>query len=215
MRSARGLAPGSLAGQRTRARSPQARRCLSPVTSSLGQEKFVEQAAAERSQRAMLTAEELKCLAGAGIGLTAAVDAEGNLHAVGGLWEKFGPETIDLARRGQLRLIVVAAEQDDTDLAPLYQVPDLLHVIKATDVADAVRQVREQALPRQAVRRREHAACQWLERLDTRVPLATHYQVLPLLREVTREELERLPGFGDSDGAAERGVRSFELHQWE
>jgi hypothetical protein len=54
--------------------------------------------------------EDLNVLELESVGMTAAVEADGTLHKIGGLWKKLGEQTIDLARRGLLRTVIVAAE---------------------------------------------------------------------------------------------------------
>ena len=47
------------------------------------------------------------------VAVTAAIEADGTLKPVGGLWEKLGPQFIDLATRGLVRTLVVAKGQTD------------------------------------------------------------------------------------------------------
>ena len=64
----------------------------------------------------MLVSDDLKALELDGVGITTAVDADGTFRPVGGLWEKLGAQAMDLARRGLLRVVIVAQEQDDHPL---------------------------------------------------------------------------------------------------
>ncbi len=126
-----------------------------------------------------------------GVAATGAVDANGRLGKVGGLWEKLGKETMDLAHRRLLHTVVASDGQDDVPPEYLRDDAEPLRVFKAKDVADAVRQLNEQSLPRRAVREYERKECASLDILGESVPIGTHYQALPLLREVKRDDLPR------------------------
>jgi HEAT repeat protein len=156
----------------------------------------------------------------ASIGGTAAVDADGALHKVGGLWQKLGEHTIDMARRGLLRTVVVAAEQDDVPPEYLSDDAELLQVLQARTVQDAARQLQEQFHPRRAVQQYEYEQCQRLEILDKTASISAHYQVLPLLRTVKRERLLRVDAPPSHDALRQQearlqGLRDIDIRRWE
>jgi PDZ domain-containing secreted protein len=73
------------------------------------------------------------------VAMTATIDAAGNLGPVDGLWEKLGAAR-ELAGRGLLRFVLVAANQDDPAgaLKPVRSVGDPLTVLKARTLKDAI-----------------------------------------------------------------------------
>ncbi len=155
-----------------------------------------------------------------GVGLTAAVDTAGNLSRIGGLWEKLGEQTIDLARRGLLHTVVVAAEQNNVPESYLYEIAEPLRVLKAKTVDDALKQLHDNSLPRRVVLQKAREECAKLDILGWKqVPMETHYQMLPLLHEVKREKLPRSEqGRGENaehdDDERSRG-RAVEVLGWE
>lgn len=167
-----------------------------------------------------LLAGELDTLEMTAIGGTASVGADGTLHKVGGLWQKLGEHTIDLARRGLLRTIVVATEQEDVPSEYLGNESEGLQVLQAQNVQDAVRQLQDQFQPRRAVQQYEYEHCQYFEILDKTVPIAAHYQVLPLLQVVKRERLPHLRvsttrNAFDQQEARLQGLRDTDIVRWE
>lgn len=166
-----------------------------------------------------LLAGELRPLEIASISGTAAIAADGALRKVGGLWQKLGAATIDLARRGLLRTVVVAAEQDDVPPEYLSDDAELLQVLRAQTVQDALRQLQDQFQPRRAVQQYEHEHSQYLEILDKTAPIAAHYQVLPLLRAVKRERLPRAaattPEALPQQEARLQRLRGSDIARWE
>ena len=139
---------------------------------------------------------------------------------MGGLWEKLGQRTMDLAQRGLLNTVVVAIGQPGVPAAYVLDDAVPLRVIKATSLSDAVDQLYKQS-PQYAVWRYERQQCGSLEILDKVVPIEAHYQALPLLRRVPRERLprdSREPGFDDSalpHENAERALREVDIVRWE
>ena len=118
-----------------------------------------------------LSADDLQILETVGIGATAEIKADGTLRPVGGLWEKLGAQTVDLAQRGLLHVVIVAAAQDDVPEEYLHAEATPLRVLKATNVVDAVQQLGEQASPRRAVLQYERQAGKDLDILGRLVPL--------------------------------------------
>ncbi len=149
-----------------------------------------------------------------GIAVTAAIDSQGRLSFVGGLWEKLGKQLMDLAHRGLIRIVVVAEDQNDVPSQYLPVDAHPLRVVKAKSLDQAVCKVHEEARPRQAICEFERAATQYLDVLDRSLPINEHYQLLPLLREVRRERLPR-ESVGEERPSAERGVPAAELIRWE
>lgn len=167
-----------------------------------------------------LLAGELDALEMTAIGGTASVGTDGTLHKVGGLWQKLGEHTIDLARRGLLRTIIVATEQEDVPPEYLGSESEVLQVLQAQSVQDAVRQLQDQFQPRRAVQQYEYEHCQCFEILDKTVPIAEHYQVLPLLQVVKRERLPHLRPSTARDALAQQearlqGLRAIDIVRWE
>jgi len=142
-----------------------------------------------------------------GVAATGAVDSNGKVSKVGGLWEK-------LEDLRYLHTIVVPDEQDEKWLEDLRKRAESAWIIKAKDVADAVCQLNEQSLPRRAVREWEHERCSKLDILGKEVPIEKHYQALPLLREVKRERLphEAMGRRGDEE---QGGLRGVDIVRWE
>lgn len=154
--------------------------------------------------------DDLRMLETHGVGVTAEVSENGDLSPVGGLWAKLGKQTIDLARRGLLHVVVVAENQADVPDDYIDRDDQPLCVIKARTVADAIHQLNAQTLPRRAVREHERLACEHLDMLGHVAPIETLYQVTPLLREV--KPSRSLPGM-DAENA--EAVYEVELSRWE
>lgn len=125
------------------------------------------------------------------VAVTAALAADGALRPIGGVWKKLGEHTMDLARRGLLHAVVVAAEQDDVPPAYLREEATPLRVLKAATITDALQQIHTHLFPRHAVWQYERAQCRRVEVLGKLAPMAHHYQPLPLVREVTRAQWPR------------------------
>src|SRR5262245_7318211 len=136
-------------------------------------------------------AEWLRALELAQVTITATIDPTGRLGSVGGLWPKLLAASKDAATLGLLRIVVVAEEQPD--VAPELLTPDAspLRVLKAATLQEAVQKLYGEHGSREAVRRHEREQCARLDLLGKSVPVATHYQALPLLQEVKRERLPR------------------------
>src|SRR5262245_44573442 len=163
-------------------------------------------------------AEWLQALELAQVTITATIDPTGRLGSVGGLWPKLLAASTDAATLGLLRIVVVSDEQPD--VAPELLTPDAspLRVLKAATLQEVVQKLYEEHGPREAVRRHEREQCASLDILGKSVPVATHYQVLPLLQEVKRE---RLPQVGQGrHGEREQqeghgGFRGVDILRWE
>src|SRR5919197_999296 len=138
-------------------------------------------------------ADWLQALELAQVTLTATITPSGRLGSVGGLWPKLLAAAKEAATLGLLRIVVVSDEQPD--VAPELLKPEAapLRVMRAATLREAVQKLYEEHGPREAVRRHERAQCASIDLLGRSVPLETHYQVLPLLREVERERLLRHP----------------------
>jgi HEAT repeat protein len=123
------------------------------------------------------------------VALTAAIDDHGNLGPVGGLWPKLAAAAEEAARMGLLQLVGTAENQDDVP-EPLKN-PDAspLRVVQGKTLEDLLERLYEEDGPRAAVRKYERTACGKLDLLGRRVELEDHYQPLPLLREVKKEDL--------------------------
>ena len=159
------------------------------------------------------------------VAVTATVDPEENLGAVGGLWSKMraaaqvrGPESAlrAAASLGLLHAVVVAAAQ--SDVPPELLAPEAfpLHLIQAASLEQAVEKLYEEHGPRWAVRQHEREKCANLEIIDRSVPLARLYQALPLLREIKPEDLPRRdPRTPDRPEDAESKLHLTDLVRWE
>jgi HEAT repeat protein len=163
-------------------------------------------------------AEWLQALELAQVTISATIDPTGRLGSVGGLWPKLLAASKDAATLGLLRIVVVSDEQPD--VAPELLTPDAspLRVLQAATLQEAVQKLYEEHGPREAVRRHEREQGASLDILGKSVPVATHYQVLPLLQEVKRE---RLPQAGQERyGEREHqeghsGFRGVDILRWE
>jgi hypothetical protein len=163
----------------------------------------------------MFSADDLRGVELERVSVTAAIEADGMLRPVGGLWEKLGAQVMDLAQRRLLHTVVVAEGQEDVPLDYLRENADLLRVIRARNIADAVRRLNEQSLPQRTVRRHEREVCKHLDIFGRRVPLHTHYQVLPLLHEVKKERLLRDSHSSAISAESEDGLRPVDILRWE
>jgi HEAT repeat protein len=155
-----------------------------------------------------------------GVACTAALDRQGDLHLIAGLWEKLGKQAMELADRRLLHTVVVFTGQNDVPLEYLKEDADPLRVIKAGTLADAVTNLRELSRSRQAVCKFEREQCRHLGLLNQTVPIEKHYQVLPLMREVKKERLPKArgPGTRDADGPERNELPEptpTELLRWE
>ena len=156
----------------------------------------------------------LRALDLSGVSLTAAVDPQGRLSPVGGLWEKLLAAARQAAALGLLRTVVVSLEQQG--VPPELERPDAapLRVLRAADLRQAVDLLYRQHGPRFAVREHERQECGQLQLLDKSVPLQDLYQVLPLLREVKRERLPREEA-QEQEEEGRHGLRPMDILRWE
>lgn len=128
--------------------------------------------------------DHLRALDLAQVGITATVDAAGRLGPVGGLWAKILAAARDAATLGLLRVVVVAGAQPDVPAELLREAAFPLRAVRAATLPEAVARLYEEHGPRQAIRRHERERAATLEILGRPVPLETHYQDLPLVREI-------------------------------
>jgi hypothetical protein len=149
------------------------------------------------------------------VGIAAALDEHGNLAHIAGLWEKLDTEAIGLANRGLLRVVLVASDQPG--VPPEYVLEDAkpFRVVQATSVADALRVLAELSRPRLAVQLEEQKRCAELNILGSINPFALHYQHLPLLQEVKKEELLRDRRRPDDEEEGTGNLRTIEIQRWE
>ena len=157
----------------------------------------------------------LKILDLHGVGVTATITADGTLQPVGGLWEKLGAQTMDCVRRGLLQIIVVATDQADVPAEYLQENAEPLRILKASSLANAVRQLTAQTGVQRALIAYEREACQSLDILGRPVPLERHYQRLPLLRSVKRELLLNETSAPDAGEDFDPALRQADILRWE
>ena len=164
----------------------------------------------------MFSLDDLSALKLEGVAISAEVHAdEDTLKPVSGMWQKLGEETLELARRGLLRLVVVAAEQDDVPEEYLHADATPLRVIKARTITEAIRYLTALSRPRLAVRAYEREHCQYLAILDTQVPIEQHYQELPLLREVKQKDLPHDQRSTKEEKEEEPALNHHDILRWE
>jgi HEAT repeat protein len=152
-----------------------------------------------------------------GVAITATIDPDGKLGRIGGLWEKLGKQTIDLAHRGLLHTVVVAADQDDVPEAYLREDAEPLRVIQAATVEEAVEKLEQDSLSRREVIRDVEAESRQLSIIaaQPQVPIESFYQELPLLKKVERKSSLR-EREADGENEAESDQRRAELMlRWE
>lgn len=118
----------------------------------------------------------LKILDLQGVGVTASIEPDGTLQPVGSLWEKLGSQAMDCAQRGLLQVVVVAADQTDVPAEYVHADAEPLRVLKAANLADAVRQLISHTGAQRSIIEYERDACQSLDILGRPVPLEQHYQ---------------------------------------
>lgn len=165
--------------------------------------------------------EWLRTLEFAQVAVTATIDPAGRLGAVGGLWPKLLAASKEAAQVGLLRVIVVAANQADITPELLTTEATPLRVLQAATLQEAISKLYEEHGPRETVRKYERQQCASLDFLGRSAPLETHYQVLPLLREIRRERLprgvEQAPGAQALTGneAASNPLAETDLLRWE
>ena len=157
----------------------------------------------------------LKTLDLHGVGVTAIIGPEGTLRPVRSLWDKLGAQTMDYVRRGLLQVVVVAADQTDVPAEYLREDARPLRILKASTVADAVRQLTTQTAVRHSIVDYEREACQSLDILGRHVPLERHYQRLPLLRSVKRELLLPDTYLPDAGEDFDPTLRQADILRWE
>ena len=162
--------------------------------------------------------EWLQALELAQVTITATIDPVGRLGPVGGLWPKLLAAATDVATLGLLRVVVVAEEQSDVAAELLAPDASPLRVLQAATLQEAVQRLYEEHGAREAVRRYEQEQCAILNILDKSLPIATHYQVLPLLQEVKRERLPRTEREGrqqQKQHEAHGGFCAVDILRWE
>ena len=157
----------------------------------------------------------LKTLDLHGVGVTAVIEPGGALRPVSGLWEKLGAQTMEYAQRGLLQVVVVAADQTDVPAEYVRNDTEPLRVLKASTLADAVRQLTTYTAARHAIVEYEREACRSLDILGRPVPLARHYQRLPLLRSVKRELLLTNTYLPDAGEDFDPALRQADILRWE
>jgi hypothetical protein len=91
--------------------------------------------------------------------ITAAIDASGHLHPVGGLWAKLLAAAKEAATVGLLRTIVVASEQADIPLELEQETASPLRVLRAATLYDAINRLYEEHGPRHVVHQYEREHC--------------------------------------------------------
>lgn len=131
--------------------------------------------------------ERLQALDLTQVTITATIDPSGRLGSVGGLWPKLLAAAKDAAALGLLRAVVVAEKQPDVPEELEKENASTLRIIRAATLQGAALKLYKAHGPRAAVCRYVREQCGWIEIVDRLVPIKTHYQVLPLLREIERE----------------------------
>ncbi|HPE70934.1 MAG TPA: HEAT repeat domain-containing protein [Candidatus Competibacter sp.] len=158
--------------------------------------------------------------------VSAELNPDGSLKGVKQLWEKTGFAAIDLANRGLLTGVGVTAGQggipDEYKAAagPL-AAPIAFPVIEADRLETLVGRLAEAEGPRHRVR--EQAELDAVFRFLTGSPAdwARHYQVLPLLRELSAKDLPNARPGEDEDEergrgkVRDQGIPVWELIRWE
>jgi HEAT repeat protein len=153
------------------------------------------------------------------LALTAAIDDQGNLGPVGGLWPKLSAAAEEAARMGLLQLVGTAENQDDVPEPLKDPNASPLRVIQGPSIEDLLERLYEEDGLRAAVRGhyRDSCACLDLPGQKDLVPLDPLYQELPLLREVQRERLPREPRSRDQakDDESRPTLAATEILRWE
>lgn len=158
--------------------------------------------------------------------VSAELNPDGSLKGVKQLWEKTGFAAIDLANRGLLTGVGVTAGQggipDEYKAAaePL-AAPIAFPVVEADRLETLVGRLAEAEGPRHRVR--EQAELDAVFRFLTGSPAdwARHYQVLPLLRELSAKDLPKTAPGEDEDEehgrgkVRDQGIPVWELIRWE
>jgi HEAT repeat protein len=159
--------------------------------------------------------EQLQTLDLTQVAVTAMIDSTGRLGAVKGLWSKLLAAAREAATLGLLRIVVVAADQPDVPPELEHTSASPLRILRASTLQEIVTKLYEEHGPQQAVRQYEREQCATLDLLGRPVSLASHYQSLPLLREVKRRRLPRARQAADgaeNDSPAFHGV---DIARWE
>ena len=158
----------------------------------------------------------LRALDLAQVVITATVDGAGNLGSIQGLWPKLHAAAQQASSLGLLRIMVVSAGQDDVPDDLLRPDATPLRVIKAATIDEAVERLYLSHGPRLAVCTYEQRQCSQLDILGKAVPIASHYQMLPLLHEVKRERLPHGKPQPDSEDDDKPGtLRLADILRWE
>src|SRR6266540_1177689 len=159
-------------------------------------------------------ADWLQALELAQVTITATINPSGRLGSVGGLWPKLLAAAKEAATLGLLRVVVVAEDQPDVPTELEKDDASPLRILRAATLQEAVQKLYEEHGPRETVRRYERAQCASIDLLGKSVPLETHYQVLPLLREVKRERLLRHPHSPEEEDTEPR-LQPIDILRWE
>ena len=164
----------------------------------------------EDSWQAQLASADL-----AAVTATAALGNEGNWQRVEGVWGKLGNEALTQVQRQLLRWVIVSDDQE-LGLLDVYETPGHgpLQVLRANGLESAVRALSTAQGPRQAIKQLVHQQCAMIgeeEMLGYALPIATHYQILPLLKEVEHTELPKDEEAGDEPTR----LKSMRLNRWE
>jgi HEAT repeat protein len=153
------------------------------------------------------------------LALTAAIDGNGKLRQVGGLWEQLSAAAQEAGRMGLLRAVATSADQNDVPEPLKDPNASPLQVLQGESVEVILQRLYEEHGPRAAVRRYERHACGKLELPDRKVPIEKLYQPLPLLREVKDKARdlphERFHGRREREEAAASEYRGIEIQRWE
>jgi HEAT repeat protein len=135
--------------------------------------------------------EQLQTLDLTQVAVTAMIDPTGRLGSVKGLWSKLLAAAGEAATLGLVRTVIVAADQPNVPPELEHASASPLRIIRARTLHEIIARLYEEHGPQQAVRQYEREQCATLDLLGRPAPLASHYQSLPLLREVKRHRLLR------------------------
>ena len=133
---------------------------------------------------------------------------------------------IEAAYKKGLALVIVAKDDApraeralESAIATRFEHPhdSAIEILGCEATADALKLLRDRAREKEAVRRHEHERCRELNLFDQSVPIENHYQVLPLLQEVKKEQLLRANELEarEVEGGPFTGLRDSKLHRSE